>query len=110
MLHTARPYQLAISELGPQRPRAPRSSLRHPSGAPHVGKTALGIRGANFSSEPHSLAIRRKQANAVAYFIARGESDAPPSLRWGKDEPRLIAAIGVLGARYMRRFDPFGRI
>ena len=81
-LHTARPYQFGISELGDRRPRAVLSALCHPSWESHVGKTAIGLRGVNFSSKPQSLARRRKQTNDVAYFIGRGESIDQSSLQW----------------------------
>ena len=68
--------------FGGHRPRAPRPSLRQPSWEAQVGKTALGLRGVNFSPNPHSLASRRKQANAVEYFIGRWESEVQPSLQW----------------------------
>ena len=38
-LHTARSYKFGISELGPHRPTAVRSSLRQPSWGAHAGKT-----------------------------------------------------------------------
>ena len=95
-LHTARLCQFGISELRSRPPREARPPLRHPSWEAHVGKTSLGIWSANFSSKQHSLAGRRTQANAVAYFIGRMESKVQPSLQLGKMNLGLFSLAAYL--------------